>query len=116
MYTYADTLGTGRYMVIRDTTDKHKKIYDVILLREGYLSSRIISDDSCFTIERCKRYVLYDFCYDSDSILQLLEKTKANVYTNKEMYDVITKTPAFTEYRDRIIKTNLSKGLMDRRD
>ncbi|MBO4538750.1 MAG: hypothetical protein J5781_00625, partial [Clostridia bacterium] len=49
VYTYADTLGTGRYMVIRDTTDKHKKIYDVILLRAGNLSSRIISDDSCFT-------------------------------------------------------------------
>ncbi len=92
------------YMPIRDVTDRSKVIYDVILLKEGYPSQLIWRDVSMYVLEReeFKEYILYDFNYDSESVLCLLEQTGADIYVNEKMYNIMTHEKGFIKYLDRI--------------
>ncbi len=99
------------HAIIRDVIDKKRIIYDVILLKKDCPDRFITIDDSAYLLSECKEYVLYDFNYDSDSVLQLIKKTKVRVYTNKEMYSIMMNDSTFNGYKDRIILTNLNKPL-----
>ena len=99
------------YTIVRDVVDKNKIIYDVILLKKDCPDRFITIDDSACLLSECKEYVLYDFNYDADSVLHLLKKTNANVYTNQEMYSIMKNDPTFKSYKDRMIQTNLDKPI-----
>ena len=51
---------------------------------------------------------MYDFDFNANTVLELLKRTKANVYTNKEMYDLMIKDRLFNEYKDKIVLTDLA--------
>lgn len=94
--------------VVRDVYDKRKAIYDVILLKEGCPESFLDVDMSYFIRKGAgKAYVLYDFHYDKESVLNLLKKTNATVHSNRKMYDVMKNDIAFQEYKKRIKRENL---------
>ena len=96
-------------MPIRDVKDRSKLIYDVILLKKDYPFQLIWKDASSYILERMelKEYILYDFNYDSKSVVRLLEQTRANVYTNEKMYNEMRQDLDFFEYIDRIKLVNL---------
>ena len=51
---------------------------------------------------------MYDFDFNANTVLELLKRTKSNVYTNKEMYDLMIKDRLFNEYKDKIVLTDLT--------
>ena len=91
-------------MPISDVNDRSRVIYDVILLKEGYPSQLIWKDASSYILERMnlKEYILYDFNYDSESVVCLLEQTRANIYTNEKMYNEMRQDLDFFDYLNRI--------------
>ena len=99
------------HVAVKDVYNKDRIIFDVILIKEGnpswwHIKTNVFSQT---IISECKEHVLFDFCYDSDTVLHILEKTKAMVYTDQEMYSIMKNDPNFKGYVDRIIQTNLDK-------
>lgn len=96
--------------VIRDIDNK--TVLDVILLKEGYPEHLINVDDSYCLMENCRGYVLYDFVFDSESVLQLLKDTSANILASKSNYDFLISDEFFQCYSTRIKQKDLKKSMM----
>ena len=110
IYIVLHTIPGGRRFISGlEYRDLDKRIiYDVILLKRGCPDHYIKSDASDCFFSSCKEYIMYDFDFNANTVLELLKRTKSNVYTNKEMYDLMIKDRLFNEYKDKIVLTDLA--------
>ena len=114
IYVVVHTDTPGRYhplgCVVRDVHDKNKIIYYAILLKAG-CPKYLLEDDMSYFIRfgGAKKYILYDFVYDRDSVLQLLAYSTATLHTGDVMFYNYHHDPAFAPYLDRIKHEELNR-------
>ncbi len=108
IYVVIHTIDGGRGVIsglpIRNVKERRKYVYNVILFKEGYPEQYLHRDASDSILDNVflKDYILYDFDYDRDTVLSLLEETNADIYTNETMYNEMRNDIFFSAYLDRI--------------